>query len=52
MRACRWLLVLMYEGVQVQVFPTFEGLSTFGAREGVAGVQQFVMVELILGVEA
>lgn len=35
----------MYEGVQVQVFPTFEGLSTFAAREGVAGVQQSVQTQ-------
>lgn len=42
----------MYEGVQVQVFPAFEGLSTLRARERVAGVEQFVMVKLILSVEA
>lgn len=26
--------------MQVQVFPAFEGFSTFGARERMAGVQQ------------
>lgn len=28
--------------MQVQVFPAFEGLSAFGARERMAGVQQSV----------
>lgn len=52
MRTRRRLLVLVSERVQVQVFPAFEGLSTFGAREWMAGVEQFVMVKLILRVEA
>lgn len=35
-------LTLVSERMQVQVFPAFEGLSTFGARERMAGVQQSV----------
>lgn len=35
-------LTLMGERVQVKVFPAFESLSTFWARERVAGVEQSV----------
>lgn len=32
----------MSKRVQVQLFPAFEGLSTFWTREGVAGVEESV----------
>lgn len=41
----------MSERVQVEIFPAFESLATFWARERVAGVEQFVMVKLILRVK-
>lgn len=41
-QAEQWTLTLVSERVQVQVFPAFEGLSTFRARERMAGVEQSV----------
>lgn len=41
-------LTLMYERVQVQIFPAFESLSTFGTGERMASVQQPVEKEKLL----
>lgn len=52
MGAQHWLLILVNEGVQVQLLPAFEGLSTDRAGERVAGVEQSVLLQLLVSLEA